>query len=499
MAVFQINAGAVFRAGNFGLDFAGLFSVNANFYYQVFSGQLNQTNLYLSFSNPTSHAALADIISIIPSITLDHSTFGDTFDTPFYENSALHTYTGVVSDFVFHDYSQGAAQVVGTLTGSIYDLSVINYYSRVLTETQEIVQRNSVDTFTGLFMGDDQVTLGELADYFCDPQGDLILRLGGGDDLGIHMNTATTDDLVKIWGGAGNDQLSTLGGRGALHGGTGRDSVTGYADGAYDIYGGSGGDQVYVKHGVIHDAAGDGDDDYSGDGSGRVLVSYDTQTRGIVADLWSGFVLGAGSGDDTLAGILQLRGTQADDRLIGMPFGKLSEFGVSIWGDTGNDSIAGTSQADRLLGGVGNDQLTGYSGADRLTGGSGNDRIAGGEGNDILFGGAGRDLLIGDADADVFAFLTAAESSVTASDRISDFNPLQDLIDLRGIDANTASAANEAFRFIGDVAFSLAGQVRAFQSGGNTVIEANTTGTGGAEMRLVLTGLFQLADGDFFL
>jgi len=192
----------------------------------------------------------------------------------------------------------------------------------------------------------------------------LTIHMGGGDDLGIHM-PGNADDLVRIWGDAGNDQLLVQGGHGALYGGAGRDAIISYDDASYDIYGGAGGDQVYAHRGVIHDGA--GDDDYSGNGSGLLLLDYGTATRGIVADL-----------------------SQAADR--------------------------------------------------------------------------------------------------------TDLHRT----DLHRIDARDGGRDN-AFIFVGDANFAAAGQLRAFQQGGDTVIEGNTTGTGGAELRSVLTGVMLLEAGDFVL
>ncbi|MBC7477996.1 MAG: calcium-binding protein, partial [Pseudorhodobacter sp.] len=473
MAVFLAAAGTAFRAENFGLDLAH--ASDAHFYTEIFTDIGNATQFYQSATDPVSHAYRSNITSTL-GITLDHSTFDDTFDTPFYENSAVHPYTGITSDFTFYDYATGSAVLVGTLTGSVYDIAVRDSYLRVLTETQEIHHANTVESFTGLFMGDDRVKLGGLADYFCDPQGDLAMHLGGGDDLGIHM-LGNADDRVTMWGDAGNDQLSVQGGHGALYGGAGRDAITSYDAAFYDIYGGAGGDQVYAHRGIIHDGAGSGDDDYAGNGSGLLLLDYGTAISGIVADLWNGVAHGLDIGHDTLAGIRQLRGGQGDDRLMGMPALMLSEFGVTLWGDTGNDTVTGTSQADALWGQVGNDRLNGYDGAD------------------LLYGGAGRDVLTGGAGLDRFVFNAVAESLVATPDRITDFSQTDDLIDLHRIDARDGGR-NNAFTFIGGADFTTAGQLRAFQQGGDTVIEGNTAGVGGAEFRIVLTGVLLLEVGD---
>jgi len=80
--------------------------------------------------------------------------------------------------------------------------------------------------------------------------------------------------------------------------------------------------------------------------------------------------------------------------------------------------IRGTTAANTLTGGSQNDLIFGDGGADRLTGGAG---------DDILVDGAGSDTLTGDAGADLFVL-----SSDGAADRITDFEPGQDRLDLTG-------------------------------------------------------------------
>lgn len=73
----------------------------------------------------------------------------------------------------------------------------------------------------------------------------------------------------------------------------------------------------------------------------------------------------------------------------------------------------------------GADTLTGGAGADLLSGGAGDDLLVGGGGADILVDGRGRDTLTGGAGADLFVLGRDADE-----DRIEDFEPGQDRIDL---------------------------------------------------------------------
>jgi hypothetical protein len=81
----------------------------------------------------------------------------------------------------------------------------------------------------------------------------------------------------------------------------------------------------------------------------------------------------------------------------------------AVTGD-GNDTITGTSVANKLYGMRGNDKLLGLGGNDSLDGGVGDDWLDGGKNNDILTGGAGND---------VFFFDNKGKSGV---DRITDFS-----------------------------------------------------------------------------
>ena len=71
------------------------------------------------------------------------------------------------------------------------------------------------------------------------------------------------------------------------------------------------------------------------------------------------------------------------------------------------------------------DVLSAGNQTDILEGGGGADVLSGGGGNDVLSDGAGNDTLTGGAGADTFVFSRDGEA-----DTISDFDPLNDRIDL---------------------------------------------------------------------
>ena len=128
------------------------------------------------------------------------------------------------------------------------------------------------------------------------------------------------------------------------------------------------------------------------------------------------------------SGISRLVGDNSPENITLAP-GQLANFPGGLWMLGGNDTVRGSSDAERifgndgkdsLLGGVGNDSiyagkddddvlgetsddfLTGDRNSDFLDGGAGNDLLRGGQGVDLLVGVDGNDTLIGDRDVDIY-------------------------------------------------------------------------------------------------
>jgi Ca2+-binding RTX toxin-like protein len=185
------------------------------------------------------------------------------------------------------------------------------------------------------------------------------------------------------YGGGGNDQLG---------GGSGEDTVQGL--GGDDLLLGRSGDDWLM--------GGDGADVLRGHGGADHLEG------GRGADRLLG-----GAGDDQLyggSGADVLKGQKGNDRLFG---------------GQEDDLLKAGGGTDRLWGEDGTDRLFGQGGNDRLFGGAAGDRLSGGGGRDRLLGGAGQDHLDGGAGSDVFVF-----ARNHGKDRIRDFTPGEDLIDL---------------------------------------------------------------------
>lgn len=90
-------------------------------------------------------------------------------------------------------------------------------------------------------------------------------------------------------------------------------------------------------------------------------------------------------------------------------------------------AINGTEAPDTLAGGAGNDTISGWGRDDTLSGGAGDDVLAGGWGADRIATGAGRDRVV--------VFQGEGDETVT------DFDPANDVIEVRGAPAGTAATA----------------------------------------------------------
>jgi serralysin len=139
--------------------------------------------------------------------------------------------------------------------------------------------------------------------------------------------------------------------------------------------------------------------------------------------------------------------------------------------------------------------LVGNELGNRLVGNDGDNHIRGGGGLDIMTGGEGRDS---------FVFRALLDSSGSAADRILDFIAGEDTIDLHGIDADETLAGDQAFVVVSHLG-GAAGAIRWFgldragTASDLTVIEAETSGDGRADLKIVLSGLVALTADDFLL
>jgi Ca2+-binding RTX toxin-like protein len=310
--------------------------------------------------------------------------------------------------------------------------------------------------------------------------GTLVRLLGSYTDLAGNAESATsamwnaivgTNSGQTLNGNASTaigDLLFGLGGNDTLNGGVGDDRLVG-GGGNDSLNGGDGTDRAMFTSGI-------GSYTFALGASAALLVD------GPNAD-----------GTDTLTGVEELQ------------FGSSAYHLVQ--GTNGNDDpVSGTAAADLLLGFNGNDVLTGAAGNDALDGGAGNDRffatigdgndsydggsgtdsydlsattaaatvnlaagsaassdigsdtlsnienVTGGGGADTITAGSGQNNLLGGLGSDRFIFASTGSAGNGGSrDSIGDFvtsaanTAIHDVLDLSGIDANTATNGNQAF------------------------------------------------------
>ncbi|TAD90842.1 MAG: calcium-binding protein [Alphaproteobacteria bacterium] len=240
------------------------------------------------------------------------------------------------------------------------------------------------------------------------------------------------------------------------------------------ITGGIGDDVITLSVGNTSTVTGGlGTDSLVFTGTGSLTIPV---TSGIEAVLYSGSsaqtltlpaadsrTFGLGAGDDTITG-----STDADRLFLG----------------TGNDSFSGLAGADLAIGEGGSDTLDGGSGADTLFGGTASSWLSGGDDADTLVGGGGDDTLLGGSVGDTTANLIfggAGNDSITGAGV---------LVGGTGNDTVTGDAGS-------DTLFGVSGANQLFGGDGDDVVRGGSdadTISGGAGNDL----LFGDAGGDSF-
>ena len=143
--------------------------------------------------------------------------------------------------------------------------------------------------------------------------------------------------------------------------------------------------------------------------------------------------------------------------------------------------------------------LTGTCSADRLLGGDGNDTLNGLKGNDHIQGHGGADDLFGGGGSDTFVYAKVSDSTPAAPDVIHNFARGIDKIDLTAIDA-VAGGSNNAFAWIGNSAFSGAGQLRTQSTSSGLILQGDIDGDGKADFAIAIDASYHaLASSDVLL
>lgn len=115
--------------------------------------------------------------------------------------------------------------------------------------------------------------------------------------------------------------------------------------------------------------------------------------------------------------------------------------------------------------------------------------MSAGNGADTLVGGYGADTLTGGAGADHFRYLDQKDTN----DLIVDFS-VGDVIDLSGIDANTATPTDDALAVLNNGSALTSYGASWYQDSANTYLIADTDGVvSTAEFMLTINGLRDLS------
>jgi Ca2+-binding RTX toxin-like protein len=285
--------------------------------------------------------------------------------------------------------------------------------------------------------------------------------------------------------------------------------------------------------------SGRGGDDFLDGGGGVDIVAFAAAPSAVTVDLSISGPQNTGWGDDTIINFENVTGSMFNDALTGdgndnslaglggndvlngasgndtadyaggggfqgVPTGSinvnLSNAGPQIVG--GGQGLDTLISIENVLGWNFGDTLTGNADGNVLTGNGGDDSLSGGGGNDTLIGGVGSDTLSGGTGADRHVYSAAAVSTVGLSGRdfITDFKQAgdADLIDLAGIYTGVLSFDNNLMPAV-DPGVT-AHHVTWYESGGNTIVQADVNGDTTVDFAITLTGVgLGLTSADFIL
>ena len=238
-----------------------------------------------------------------------------------------------------------------------------------------------IDSNDGIFNGNVTVTLD--AGF---AQSNITIdgsAMDSNEVLTVFANANSPIENVVIVGGAAADVFY-------MGDNLGSDSITG-----------NGGNDTIVMDGTVVDG------DFAG------VTSVETLT------MTSGFINGTVNGDSATlgltaqgAGIVTVNGTDGGDLVNASTY----TVGITVHGNSGNDTITSGAGNDTITGDDGDDLITSNNGADSVDGGAGNDTLVTGAGADTIIMGSGTDSVDAGTEADVIrAYNTQLDETDTIS------------------------------------------------------------------------------------
>jgi hypothetical protein len=358
-------------------------------------------------------------------------------------------------------------------------------------------------TVNGVVSQGDEIVGGSGDNYFyVDDLDDVVIEAANGGNDTVETSVGSRYDYTKLYTLPANVENfvgTSANGQGVFDNmlsnsftmGAGDDLVALLGGGEDSVVGGAGHDFVFFSDKWSAGDTYDGGADYDTAGfSGGGTISFGANSLIRVEQL-------SFYGGDSTAPVNYTVTAHNSNLLVGRTM--LIVFDSLAHNETA--TFDGSAELDGMftvLGGGGDDSITGGAGRDILYGKNGNDTLNGGGGNDRLIGGLGADILNGGEGRDLYRFEDAAESTGTATDRITFFDAAAgERIDLLAIDANgNPDDGDQAFTFIGtNTAFTqgVKGQLRVVETGGKWFVEGDIDGDAVADL------VIEVANGGDFL
>ncbi|WP_323783282.1 hypothetical protein [Thalassovita sp.] len=320
------------------------------------------------------------------------------------------------------------------------------------------------DVVTGAALGTNAL-LGEGDDsYSSDGEGNVVHGEAGDDEI---ISTATTQSegaIERLYGGIGDDTISSAMEEARLYGGFGDDEISGAASSS--ISGGEGDDILAVTtEGTGPDVGetqirGDqGNDTITGSATDDEILDHQAGT--VSVEGFDNDIVSAGAGDDVLMhqfGDDSYSGGAGDDLLYSIQDeADAAPDAVVFDGEEGDDTLVGSivGAGDNLIGGAGDDLLvSGMVRGDVSSETVGEtttltiERAIGDAGADTLDGGAGDDIILFDRADSVAGGDGADDFRLDLNDDaaadgdfaiITDYDRAEDVIALHVADAGAAT------------------------------------------------------------